>query len=442
MRPNYRIILEYLHSRGDSNINESGLSPVEKKIKKIFGKMKVRETWQSEGAEEPKDESMYKTKFFQINTYRCEIDSNELLNALKDKTNLTLDKILRTIYKITGKKFHVLTYSDMRIIFEADKKARSYIELKYNKKALEKDSFLDTEDGEEKEDNKEATKKEEPEVDMTLSKEEIEEFDKAPSSEKQRMLVEKANIYKSKDVGQIPEKIAFVSKNTSVEPQPFVKKEADVDAISKQAGVDKEVAEQASEYSDDLFTRASKEEPNITDDLVSSIKSVGGTMYGLKARMKQPTSLGRKIASDAYDTTTGFKGDLAKAASAVKDSVRFTAILPIESFVEGYFSIKSELEGKGYTEVRCKNFYISFSKGTSQQKAVQCVYTTASGLYFELQFHTKESQGAKEVNHPLYERYRSSESSSMEKGILDMRMRTISEEVPDPEGVFDIQTHG
>ena len=317
----------------------------------------------------------------------------------------------------------------MRIGFESDKKARSYSELRYNKKAMEKPEAEDTEE------------KENDVIDTEYTEEDEIDFDNAPEDVKSKIVAEKASKYTSTDIGQIPEKIDEVVKATSTEPEPFKKQIVDVGAISRQAGVSMEVAEEASRFSGNIFDKAFSEEPSITSDLINAVKAVGGTMYGLKARLKQTTSLGRKIASDAFDPKEHFNGDLGAAAANVKDAVRYTAILPLENFVDGYYSIRSELEGMGYSEVRCKNFYKMYAEGTAQQKAVQCVYVTSTGQYFELQFHTKESQGAKEVNHPLYERYRSSESSTLEKSVLDKRMRDIGTAVPDPEGVMNITSH-
>ena len=430
MRSNYTGILESLHDNRMSHevsILESKIPPVAKRIVKIFGKTHVKETWDTEG---DFDTSVpYKTKYMQLKSYRLDDDLSELEEKIKSKPTMDIERILVWIYKILKKRFHIAVSSDMRIVFESDKKARCYIELRYNKKAMEKPEAEDTEE------------KENDVIDTEYTEEDEIDFDNAPEEVKSKIVAEKASKYTSTDIGQIPEKIDEVVKATSTEPEPFKKQMVDVGAISRQAGVSMEVAEEASRFSGNIFDKAFSEEPSITTDLINAVKAVGGTMYGLKARLKQTTSLGRKIASDAFDPKEHFNGDLGAAAANVKDAVRYTAILPLENFVDGYYSIRSELEGMGYSEVRCKNFYKMYAEGTAQQKAVQCVYVTSTGQYFELQFHTKESQGAKEVNHPLYERYRSSESSALEKSVLDKRMRDIGTAVPDPEGVMSITSH-
>ena len=129
------------------------------------------------------------------------------------------------------------------------------------------------------------------------------------------------------------------------------------------------------------------------------------------------------------------------AAADVKDAVRYTAVFETSNFTQGYQNVKSTLEAKGYTEDRCKNYFADYAEGTSVQKAVQCVYSDSKGNRLELQFHTYESQGAKEVNHPLYEQSRAASTTKADKKVLNNRMTNISSNVPDPKGVMSIKKH-
>lgn len=80
-------------------------------------------------------------------------------------------------------------------------------------------------------------------------------------------------------------------------------------------------------------------------------------MYGLEYRLKQPTSLAGKIGADAKASGMSFKD----AANNIKDVIRYTAVSDTNNFVEKYNNIRANLEKKGYTETRCKNFFERYS---------------------------------------------------------------------------------
>jgi len=220
--------------------------------------------------------------------------------------------------------------------------------------------------------------------------------------------------------------------------KPFQKESnIDLEEVKKRGGVDNEEAKIAVSFANKVYSKAAKEEPKITDDIISSAKESKGTMYGLDFRMKQPTSMAGKIASDSKIDNISFE----KASSGIKDAIRYTTILDEGNFTSGYNSMKKSLESKGYTELRCKNFYTAYKDGKSQQKAIQCVYKNQNGQTFELQFHTVKSQGVKELLHPLYEEYRKSSTADSRKSELDKQMKNLSKNVTDPTGVYNINSY-
>ena len=170
---------------------------------------------------------------------------------------------------------------------------------------------------------------------------------------------------------------------------------------------------------------------------MSSVAGASGQMYGLDYRLKQPTSLAGKIGEDSKTDGVSFDS----ASSNIKDAVRYTAVLDDANFTDGYGKIKGSLESKGYTEVRCKNFYQGYEDGKQCQKAVQCVYENPDGYKFELQFHTANSQGAKELNHPLYEEFREKTTSNERKDVLFDQMVENGKYVKNPKGVMGIKSH-
>lgn len=243
---------------------------------------------------------------------------------------------------------------------------------------------------------------------------------------------------KTKDKAAISAGIDKVRNSVGNEAKPLKREAVNVDKIMKEGGCDRATAEKAAAEAKAIYDRVSAAEPQITSDIVGAVGANNGKMYGLDHRMKSETSLGRKIASDAQ---AEFDGDLKSASANVKDAVRYTAVFETADFTQGYKNVKQSLEEKGYTEQRCKNYFADYNEGTSVQKAVQCVYVDKSGNRLELQFHTYESQGAKEVNHPLYEQSRAASTSASQKSVLNDRMTSISSNVPDPDGVMTIQRH-
>lgn len=240
------------------------------------------------------------------------------------------------------------------------------------------------------------------------------------------------------DKAAISAGIQKVRESVGNEAKPLERENVNIDKIMKEGGCDRATAEKAAAEAKAIYDRVSAAEPQITADIVGAVAANNGKMYGLAYRMKQETSLGRKIASDANKE---FNGDLSAAAAEVKDAVRYTAVFETSNFTQGYKNVKQSLEEKGYKEERCKNFFTDYNERNSVQKAVQCVYSDSNGNRLELQFHTYESQGAKEVNHPLYEQSRAASTSKAQKDALNTRMIAISSNVPDPDGVMTIQRH-
>ena len=230
-----------------------------------------------------------------------------------------------------------------------------------------------------------------------------------------------------------------VKNRLSNEPKPFKKESnVNVEEVKSRGGVNDAEAKVCIAAAEKVYSEAEKAEPQITNDVVDSVAAAGGQMYGLDYRMKQPTSMAGKIGQDAKDDGVSFD----EAANGIKDAVRYTAVLDKNNFTDGYESIKRSMEDRGYREVRCKNFYEKYENGTSDQKAVQCVYENPKGYKFEFQFHTPESQGAKELNHPLYEEQRKATTTPQRYKELSTQMKAHGTYVPNPEGVMKIRSHG
>lgn len=228
-----------------------------------------------------------------------------------------------------------------------------------------------------------------------------------------------------------------VNSRLSNESKPIKQEKTNLKEVKDRGGLSDAEAKRCAAIAENIYSKAAAKEPKITSDVVSSTESVGGKMYGLDYRLKQSTSMAGKIGADSKEDGVSFE----KAGNGIKDSIRYTAVIPEKNFTQGYNQIKKSMEDKGYTEVRCKNFYEMYEKGTSCQKAVQSVYKDKDGQFFEFQFHTPSSQGAKELNHPLYEEQRKSTTSASRKKELNDQMTRIGTHVVNPEGVLTIKSH-
>lgn len=243
---------------------------------------------------------------------------------------------------------------------------------------------------------------------------------------------------RSKRNGSFTSAVDKVNSEISNLPKAVHKQTADVNAVMSRSGLNRKDAEKCIELAESMYDRASSAEPAITSSIVGVVSGIKGAgMYGLQHRLKQPTSIAGKIGSDALEDDVSFE----EAASGLKDAVRYTVVSNENSFVSTYNKVKSGLEANGYTEERCKNYFEQYREGLVSHKAVQCVYTDASGQRFELQFQTPESQAAKELKLPLYEERRSSTVSDQRAKELEQQMKDLAEQVPYPYGISQIKSH-
>ena len=231
--------------------------------------------------------------------------------------------------------------------------------------------------------------------------------------------------------------VSSVTSKLSNHPHPIAKQPLNVDEVMSRGNVSKKEAAECSRLADKVYARASKNEPEITKDIVGSVSQSGAKMYGLQYRLKQPTSIAGKIASDSKEDGVSF----VESSRGIKDSVRYTAVSSNDNFVRNYKSIKSNLESKGYEETRCKNFFVKYQNGEVQHKAVQCTYKSPKGFIFEVQFQTPESQAAKDLKVPLYEERRRRGITNERAAELETQMRTLAEQVPYPNDISEIKSH-
>lgn len=196
-------------------------------------------------------------------------------------------------------------------------------------------------------------------------------------------------------------------------------------------------AEQCINLAVDMYRKSFAAEPQITKDVISCVESSGGMMYDLDYRLKNPSSLAAKIGADAKEKNLSFSD----SAKGIKDTIRYTSVADDDNFVSNYNSVKAELLSKGYTEVRCKNYFDLYNKGLVKHKSVQSIYKDKDGNVFEIQFQTPASQAAKDLKIPLYEERRKAGISDKRAAEIEQEMTKLAEHVNDPKGISKIKSH-
>lgn len=187
-----------------------------------------------------------------------------------------------------------------------------------------------------------------------------------------------------------------------------------------------------------LYSDAEKKSKKITKDVENAAKRAGGEIHGLENQLKTKESIERKLNKKVNEKDM----DITEAANSIKDAVRYTVIAPTDKFVNMYYDFKADMANKGYSEISCDNYFDKFSRGEVKHKAVQSNFVDQNGYEFEVQFHTPESQDAKDKKLPLYNERRTTGISESRAKELEKQMEDLALNIPDPEGVRDILSHG
>jgi hypothetical protein len=126
-----------------------------------------------------------------------------------------------------------------------------------------------------------------------------------------------------------------------------------------------------------------------------------------------------------------------EALDKVPDAVRYTFIYGPDGYADGVRADVERLKAAGFEEVKLKNLWSS-----SQYKGINTQWRRPeTGLRFEVQFHTTESLGAKELTHGAYERLRrpEDETTPVERDELEEFQRRVNVLLVAPPGSEEIR---
>lgn len=186
-----------------------------------------------------------------------------------------------------------------------------------------------------------------------------------------------------------------------------------------------------------IYKQAQKRVNKISTDVINSAKQTSSKMYGLEYKLKTESSIERKIDKESKEK----KCSIGEAAGSIKDAIRFTTISSERDFVNNYEQFKALMENKGYSEIRCKNYFIQFKEGKVKHKSVQSNFQDKDGYIFEVQFQTPSSQNVKDRKVPLYEEARDIRTSSVRRSEIEKQMESMAKSIKDPIGIDRIKSH-
>ena len=157
----------------------------------------------------------------------------------------------------------------------------------------------------------------------------------------------------------------------------------------------------------------------------------GRRLAGLEHMLKSEDRLKEKIADEM---TAKPELTISKAVDTVVDSVRFTFTYSAQRYAEGTLSDVERLKAEGFELIKLKNLWAD-----DQYKGINSQWRRPeTGLRFEVQFHTPESLGAKELTHGAYERIRSP-ASPEERREMKAYQRQVNALLVTPPGTADIK---
>jgi len=218
-----------------------------------------------------------------------------------------------------------------------------------------------------------------------------------------------------------------MARNATAEIRTRVAQFHDMAAISKQA----------LRIAKDMTARARTEEPAATLLLEFLARSNHGRMSGLKFRsvlkcacragsewlshvlivrrthsIKTVSSLRRKlvarfaervvlVADQGGDpASVSLEAIAADTQNPLCDILRYTMLLPVESYTQGVRTVRASLRERGFAPRTMDNFWPleGDTREVVSYLGINSLVATPSGYVFELQFHTPESVDVKQVH--------------------------------------------
>ena len=177
----------------------------------------------------------------------------------------------------------------------------------------------------------------------------------------------------------------------------------------------------------ELLDKASGAEPAVTAAMKRVVSDHGGQLIGLDHRLKGHDSMVRKLEAKQKKHP---QMAINEVGQTISDPLRFKTVFPDDGYTDGVQATIAALTLAGYKPWRIANHW---GQGDDYD-GLHANLSGPDGVKVEVQFHTKESVDAEELNHPLYEKFRTS-SDPGERWALWQQMVKTTAAVDQPAGV-------
>ena len=165
-------------------------------------------------------------------------------------------------------------------------------------------------------------------------------------------------------------------------------------------------------YENNYYNRICRQEPGLTARVLQIASDHDVTAAGLSERIKSRKSLSEKLNNRKHPEQIEDQYDI----------LRYTYVIDPKDYTEITNEIMDEFENEGMTIDRIKNFWLN---PPEKYHGIHMQAETASGVRFEVQFHTPESYRQKEAAHDSYKRAMAKTASRNERAAAGRRQKSI-----------------
>ncbi|MBT0767485.1 hypothetical protein KIH74_01030 [Kineosporia sp. J2-2] len=168
-------------------------------------------------------------------------------------------------------------------------------------------------------------------------------------------------------------------------------------------------------------------EPTLTAAVREVARAGSAELTGLAHRLKDGESIRRKLATQQANTGRALPALLHRT----EDAVRYTMVLADESYAAGVARVTALFEQRGYHRLSLNDTWRS-----QRYRGINTTWADpATGIAFEVQFHTPATWRVTRDTHPLYEEFRRIGTPAQRRAELSRRIGAAYRAVPMPAGV-------
>lgn len=178
-----------------------------------------------------------------------------------------------------------------------------------------------------------------------------------------------------------------------------------------------------------ILSRVSDIERPTTSLIRSVVNGEGGSMVGLKHRVKTLYSLARKIHNESVRRNQKVEF----TATKIPDGLRYTAVFSDRSYSQGVRKTLRALKKEGY---EIDDLSTHWKRGDAYNGVHAILRHPKNGTLIEVQFHTPSSHRAKVRTHAMYKQMKDPKTSPAQRKSLIEEMVRIADSAEVPSGAM------